>query len=274
MRIGSRIVTLIALAAIASVAFALPSAAAAGETSLCSADQNPCEEANIITHVHETSVGKAILLASPKIECLVLFLGEVVGEGETGQVEIEGNFTYTSCGSGCTVTEQSASSGIEVSKTGHEIAEVTGKGEVHVNCIGINCYFDGEGLVATAKGLLLSTAANGEVSLQEQTVHKTKGNFCPSTAKLDITTTPLSGTHISGGLTATSTSISTSLTGGGKEGTEITVPEGTKVKDTATLSGTNVSSATGTVDYAVYQDKECKELAAEAGKGKVEGTKA
>src|SRR5262249_44034118 len=68
--------------------------------------------------------------------------------------------------------------------------------------------------------------------------------------------------------------LSTKLSGGGKEGEEITVAEGSKVKDTATLSGTNASGATGTVDYAVYKDKECKELFTEAGKGKVEGTKA
>jgi hypothetical protein len=70
------------------------------------------------------------------------------------------------------------------------------------------------------------------------------------------------------------TSLSTSLSGGGKEGEEITVSEGSKVKDTATLSGTKASTATGTVDYAAYKDKECKELASKAGEGKVEGTKA
>ncbi|HEX7245395.1 MAG TPA: hypothetical protein VF245_07525 [Solirubrobacterales bacterium] len=70
------------------------------------------------------------------------------------------------------------------------------------------------------------------------------------------------------------TSLATTLSGGGKEGEEITVSEGSKVKDTATLSGTKASSATGTVHYAVYKDKECKELATKAGEGKVEGTKA
>ncbi|HET7485873.1 MAG TPA: hypothetical protein VFJ64_10935 [Solirubrobacterales bacterium] len=188
---------LAALAALMAMAFVGVSSATAESTALCKADESPCAEANIITHVHETSVGKATLLASPKIECNVLFLGEVVGEGEVGQAEIEGNFTYTNCGSGCSVTEQSASSVIEVEKTGHETANVVGEGEFHVNCIGINCYYNGEGLVATAKGPLLSTQANGEISLQEQAVHKVKGTFCPGTAKLDITTTPLSATHTS-----------------------------------------------------------------------------
>ncbi|HEX7244426.1 MAG TPA: hypothetical protein VF245_02535 [Solirubrobacterales bacterium] len=70
------------------------------------------------------------------------------------------------------------------------------------------------------------------------------------------------------------TSLATTLSGGGKEGEEITISGGTGVKDTAILSGTNAAKATGTVDYAVYKDKECKELATKAGEGKVEGTKA
>ena len=64
---------------------------------------------------------------------------------------------------------------------------------------------------------------------------------------------------------ATSTTLTTSLSGEGKEGGEITVLEGTKIKDKATLSGTNASKATGTVKYKVYSDKECKTLVTEAG---------
>jgi hypothetical protein len=70
------------------------------------------------------------------------------------------------------------------------------------------------------------------------------------------------------------TSLKTLLSGGGKEGEEITVVEGTGVKDTATLSGTNSSKATGTVKYAVYKDKACKELVTKAGEGGVESGKA
>lgn len=61
------------------------------------------------------------------------------------------------------------------------------------------------------------------------------------------------------------TSLSTSLSGGGKEGAKITVPEETEVKDQATLSGTKSSAATGTVKYEIYKDKECKELVGSAG---------
>ena len=50
---------------------------------------------------------------------------------------------------------------------------------------------------------------------------------------------------------------STSLSGGGQSGASISVPENTAVSDTATLSGTNASTATGTVTYSVYSDSGC-----------------
>ena len=65
------------------------------------------------------------------------------------------------------------------------------------------------------------------------------------------------------------TSLTTSLSGGGQEGAEITVPAGAAVTDQATLAGENASSAEGTVSYAVYSDPECSELAADAGTVKV-----
>jgi hypothetical protein len=54
------------------------------------------------------------------------------------------------------------------------------------------------------------------------------------------------------------TSLSTSLSGGGSSGTSISVPSGTAVTDTATLSG-QTSAAGGTVTYTVYSDSGCTE---------------
>ena len=59
---------------------------------------------------------------------------------------------------------------------------------------------------------------------------------------------------------ATDTSITTSLSGGGQSGGSITVPTGTAVTDSASLSGTNASSATGSVTYNVYSDPNCTTL--------------
>ena len=69
----------------------------------------------------------------------------------------------------------------------------------------------------------------------------------------------------------TATSITTSLSGGGQTGEEITVPEGTAVSDGATLGGASATKATGSVDYQVYSDSECKTPAAPADAVEVAG---
>ncbi len=69
------------------------------------------------------------------------------------------------------------------------------------------------------------------------------------------------------------TRISTSLSGGGRWGATISVSEGTPVSDTATLSGTNTSKATGTVEYSVYSDAKCTKLVTSAGAVSVSGGK-
>ena len=195
-----KIFGLAALAALLAMAFVGASSAMAEETTLCEADTSPCPSSEIVNHVHETSVGKAKLLSTfLTVECNVLFLGDTT-EATNKPLEIVGNFTYTNCGS-CTVTETSESATIEVLKTSHETAEVTGEGEVFVDCGGssLECEYDGENLKGTGKGPLLSAQSpdNGEVSLQGQEVHKTGGGFfCPATSKLDIVTTPLSATSI------------------------------------------------------------------------------
>jgi hypothetical protein len=67
------------------------------------------------------------------------------------------------------------------------------------------------------------------------------------------------------------TSLSAKLSGEGKEGEELTVLDGAKIKDKATLSGKNASKATGKVTYKIYSDKECKTLVTTAGEVTVSG---
>jgi hypothetical protein len=169
-----------------------------GPTSLCTADENPCGEKNQVGSVHEVSVGKATLLSSAiNVECNVLFSGTIDTKLASPLV-ISGNFTYSSCNSGCVVTEESPPAEIKVLKAGHETAEVTGEGLVHVNCSGfIECSFNGAGLKGTAKGPLLASQKNGEVSISAQAVAKEAGGFlCPKSATLDIVTTPLVATYV------------------------------------------------------------------------------
>ena len=59
------------------------------------------------------------------------------------------------------------------------------------------------------------------------------------------------------GPTSTSTFTITSLSGDGQSGASVSVPGNTAVSDTAILSGTNASTATGTVTYSVYSDSGC-----------------
>jgi hypothetical protein len=53
------------------------------------------------------------------------------------------------------------------------------------------------------------------------------------------------------------TSLTASLSGGGHTGPTISVPGGTPVTDTTTLSGADMSVATGTITYIVYSNKLC-----------------
>jgi hypothetical protein len=61
------------------------------------------------------------------------------------------------------------------------------------------------------------------------------------------------------------TQVATTLSGNGQSGPSITVPAGTAVTDTATLTGDNVSQAGGTVTYAAYTDTACTQGAVPAG---------
>jgi len=195
---------LAALAALMAMAFVGASSAMATTTQLCNTDSAPCGSA--VTHVHEATTTNALLLNSlGNVKCAVLFLSTSVGALGAPQ-SIEGKFTYSGCfrkkifggEEACTVTELNSPVKITVLRTTHETGTVTGEGEVEVKCgSAIECVYNGENLTGTAKGPLLSTAANGEVTLTEQPTHAVKGAFCPETAKLDITTTPLTATYLS-----------------------------------------------------------------------------
>jgi hypothetical protein len=76
-----------------------------------------------------------------------------------------------------------------------------------------------------------------------------------------------------GGFGSTST-LNTTLSGGGQTGASITVPQGTSVTDAATLGGPNASIATGAVAYNIYSDSACTHLVTAAGSGALTGATA
>lgn len=223
---------LTALTALVTMALLGTPPAMAQSTTLCKVDESVCEKGNQVSHVHETTLSKskATLLSNlGNIACDALFLGDTSGGSSGNPLLIKGNFTYTSCELNstekCTVTEVSAASLIEVLKQSHETAKVTGEGEVKVKCgLLIDCTFNGEGLAGTAKGPLLSSETNGSVLLDEQEMHKTAGILCPITAKLDITTTPLSATYIAGEAPPTPPTKEEQFGGGNPVAPNIIVP--------------------------------------------------
>jgi len=196
-----KMIGLTALAALTATAFVGVTSAMAESTVLCSADEKPCAEGNVITHLHGTSVGKAKILSSVgSLECDVLALGDVIKAGPP--LVLSGTSTFTNCELGhssCSVKEESGPGESKVLKEGHETTKVTGENLLHVVCSGfIDCSLNGTGIVGTGKGPLLSTQKNGEVTVSEQATTKETGGFlCPKTSKADGTVTPLAATYIS-----------------------------------------------------------------------------
>ncbi len=195
-----RTIKLIGLAALTALTamglVGASSAMAEGSTALCKVDQTPCAAGNLITTVHEESVGKVILLSQVlNIECNILFSGTAILGNPAA---VTGKFIYSSCNSSCTITEQSASSTISFLRLGHELADVTRKGEVKMNCLFgfLKCVYNGTGLRGHALGPLLSTQPNGEVRIEGQKIQIVSGS-CPAEVFIDLLMTPLEPTYIS-----------------------------------------------------------------------------
>jgi hypothetical protein len=170
-------------------------------SALCAKDEKAC--ANPLTHLHESTLAgaKAKLKTSIlTIECDVLLLSTVLTHTSIfwGLYLRHTTATYTNCNNSCAVTEENGPAFTEALGESHETAKVTGEGLVHVECGAfIDCLYNYEGLVGTAKGPLLSTETNGEVKITEQSLSEEGGSFfCPETSKLTITLTPLSATYI------------------------------------------------------------------------------
>jgi len=195
------VIGLAALTVLTATAFVGATSTMAESTVLCSVDESPCAEGNVITHLHGTSVGKAKLLTSiGTVECDALALGDVIGKGPP--LVLRGTGTYTNCvlgNSSCTVAEENGPTETKALKEGHEIGSVVGEGLFHVVCgTTVDCSYNGIGLKGTIKGPLLSTQPNGEITAIGQAATKEPGGFlCPKTTKEDSTATSLVATYTS-----------------------------------------------------------------------------
>lgn len=195
-----RMFALVAMAVLAAMAFVGVSSAMAGHTALCADDEALCAEP--IEHLHEKAVGIMTLLnGSLNVECKnVLFLGETLSPLANPLI-IHGTFTYPEleCNNrSCIVEEENGPAEVKVLREGNELAKVTIEWLIHVICIGfINCRYNGVGLIGHRLGVLSSTQLFGEVSMLGITLNKESGTFCPTTAKLDLVTTPLEPVYVS-----------------------------------------------------------------------------
>lgn len=176
------------LTALTALAFVGASSAMAENTQLCNKDPLNGACSAPVTAVHEVSLGKGKILSSSfNVECDVLFSSTSVGALGAPQV-IKGHFTYSNCNGNCTVTEVSTIWIRKILKKGHEIAEDTQTGEVHVHCPGfLDCDYDAQNLIGTVKGPLLASDENGETAISGQELHKVSGLFCPLAGYLDLT---------------------------------------------------------------------------------------
>jgi hypothetical protein len=195
---------LAALAAVAAMAFiGASSASATFSTTLCSVDTANLEcPNNQVSHVHQVSAKANTFLLNEvlNVSCIALFLGDTVGGTLNNPLVISGAFTYTSCTFGCHVLEKNGPATIKVLKTAAELAEVTGKGLVNVNCFGfINCDYIGDGLVGHGLGGLAinpTSGGPGHVTFPKVLVQNESGGECPEPAFLDALYVSLNAEYI------------------------------------------------------------------------------
>lgn len=185
------------MAALMVMAFISAGSVMAEETALCSQDQSPCQEGNLIEFTHlagEVQIKSNVITT----ECSILFLGKVMNRFFLGGARKLGSYTFANCTKSCVVAEENGPPEIAILREGHETATVNIEVLLHVKCgFFIDCVYVGEGLEGTAKGPLLSTETNGEVKLSEQELTEEGGALCPETTLLTLSMTPLVKTYIS-----------------------------------------------------------------------------
>ena len=99
--------------------------------------------------------------------------------------------------------------------------------------------------------------ASSPITLPTPGTYYWKANSSGDSNNLPSTSTCGASGEVETVMSKTTTMLSTSLSGGGKSGTSISVPPSTAVTDASTLTGTNAATATGTVTYDVYSNTTC-----------------
>jgi hypothetical protein len=121
---------------------------------------------------------------------------------------------------------------------------------------GLHVDYSGNGGATWFPPVLVPQPTNGEIA------NPTIAGVGKGTVEIAFTNDPGTGTQTFleavDAIPPTPTMISTVQTSGTTTGPDITIPAGTiGESDTATISGTQASSATGTVDFALYDNSSC-----------------
>jgi hypothetical protein len=200
-----------------------------------------------------------------KIECAVALQGKVESHGEG--VTAKGSVTalsFTGCTNSWHVTVINKGT-FEAHGIGSGNATLTSSGTtVEATRLGVICRY------ATSNTKLGTLTGGTPATLHlEASIPFHSGSFLCGAGSIAWTgsykaTSPATLT-VDQVLGPAATTLTTSLSGEEKSGEKITVEEGAKVKDQATLSGENAGVATGTIKYFVYSDNKCESLVTKAG---------
>jgi hypothetical protein len=157
------------------------------QTALCSKDEGTpiCKSENQLKSIDYKDSAIELLTNLINVKCEGLASGTVGAPGNP--LEIEAEFTYTSCSGGCFVTDVSGPGKILLQREGKaEEASATSEGfEIFVKCgTTIKCLLGPEKMAGKALGAL-STGDNGHLTFSKVSMGKGEGAVCPSEAKLD-----------------------------------------------------------------------------------------
>lgn len=186
---GAHKLLVAAMAASLGIGFAGPSAASAGDTSLCKEASAvlACPTGRQATAVFYKAENGGVLTPDINVECSeITFFGSTL-EPLGAPLIFLGELKYAGCNNLCLVTEVGAVSGLGLLKIGGELADVGLVGEVNVNCGPlINCTYNSAGIVGEARGPEL-TGGNGSVIFEQTPLEKVSklGMLCPAKAELD-----------------------------------------------------------------------------------------
>jgi hypothetical protein len=186
-----------AVAAALAMAFIGSSAAMAEVGALCGTDPAGGACASPLTHVHYIATTLKLKTPVLTVTCEALYLGDALS-GLAAPLVIHGNYTFSNCNNGCTITETSASALVFFLREGTELSKVTVEYNFHVTCTEvIECTYNGEELVGHGLGGLITTAAEkGHVTFTKAPVRNSGGLICPPSAELTALFESLSKEYI------------------------------------------------------------------------------